>query len=572
MAVLSVVFAVIAILVPGPGFGTPPATKTIMIPMRDEVELSTDLYFPDDTATDPWPVVLVRTPYNKEKLRKYGRYFSGHGYAVAIQDVRGQYDSEGEFELWINEKDDGYDTIEWLAKQKWCDGKIGMAGGSYNGWVQFIAAIAKPPHLVTIIPVVPMTEPFFYHVYPGGMFHMTQHARALPLFGGKHSGNAPAGRLVRDWRNQLDHLPVIDLDKKIFGGEREDWRQHLRHNTNDSYWDRSNYLERLEQVNLPVFLVGGWIDFAGIATKASYQHLKNSKNEHIKLMIGPWAHQTIGSARMADIYFGEAAAVDVFALYREWFDFWLKGIDNGIVEEPLVQVFGIGLGRWLKADTYPLPKTSYRRFFLTSEEGANTLNGDGKLRLQEPPSGDHFDGYTYDPGDPTPSLFFDAASSYGGRVSRRQDILVYQTEPLQESLMVVGPVSAELYASSSAKDTDWVVYWRMIDEGSGEQRLIGRGTLRARFRNSSRNPEPLESGKIYKYTLDLWHVGVLIPKGWRIRMEVASACFPEFSRNLNTGGNNETETEYIAARQRIHHSREYPSCLVLPVVDPEKHQ
>ncbi|MCP4654209.1 MAG: CocE/NonD family hydrolase, partial [bacterium] len=199
------------------------------------------------------------------------------------------------------------------------------------------------------------------------------------------------------------------------------------------------------------------------------------------LMIGPWAHQTIGSARTSDFYFGEAAAVDVFALYREWFDFWLKGIDNDIIEEPLVQVFAIGLGRWLKADTYPLPKTSYLRFFLASKEGANTLNGDGKLQLQKPLAGDHFDSYTYDPGEPTPSLFYGAASSYDSLVNHRKDVLVYQTEPLEDSLMVVGPVSAELYASSSAKDTDWVVYWRMIDEESGEKRLIGRGTLRARF-------------------------------------------------------------------------------------------
>jgi len=482
------------------------------------------------------------------------------------------FDSEGEFELWVNEKQDGYDAVEWLAEQEWCTGKIGMIGGSYGGWAQLAAAVERPPQLVTIIPKVTMANPFYNHVYPYGMFHLTQHLQALAIFGKLHSPD-PSGRsLDRDWKNQLDHLPVMDLDKRILGKENGHWREHLKHNTMDSYWEKAGVLEELEELDLPVFIQGGWFDFGGIGTKLSYLHLKKSKNKHIKLIIGPWSHRLEGTGRVGEHDFGEQAETDLFDLARRWFDFWLKGIDNGIIEEPLVQIFATGQNRWLEADTYPLPKTTFLKFHLASDKGANTLHGDGRLQLMNPSSGSQFDSYAYDPGNPTASLWFEVMGSYEEVVSSRDDILVYQTEPLEESLMVAGPVSAKLYASSSAEDTDWVVYWRMVEEGSGTQYPMGRGTLRARFRNSPRNPELLEQDKIYEYTIDLWHTSIVVPEGCRIRVEVASACFPPFSRNLNTGGNNETETEYVTAQQRIYHTEEYPSHLLLPVVNLDDYE
>jgi putative CocE/NonD family hydrolase len=540
--------------------------KTLMVPMRDGIELATDLYFPEEGA-GPWPAVLVRTSYDKTAEKKYSGYFSRSGYVVAVQDVRGMFDSEGEFELWVNEREDGYDAVEWLAAQEWCTGKVGMIGGSYGGWVQLAAAVEKPPHLVTIVPKVTMADPFFNDVYPYGMFHLTQHLQALAIFESLGSRKGSGLSLDPDWKSQLDHLPAIDLDEKALGGRNKYWRRHIEHNTRDSYWERSSFLEKLESLDIPVFIQGGWFDFGGIGTKLSYLHLKASKNKHVKLIIGPWSHRLEGTGQVGGHNFGEQAEVDLLELSLGWFDFWLKGKDNGIVEEPLVQIFATGQNRWLKANTYPLPKTIFLRFYLTSEQGANTLDGDGRLQLSKPSSDSQSDSYVYDPGHPTPSLWFDAMGSYQMLVSSREDILVYQTEPLEESLMVAGPVSAKLYASSSAKDTDWVVYWRMADDSSGVQYPMGRGTLRARYRNSPSNPELLEKDSIYGYTIDLWHMGMFLPKGCRIRVEVTSACFPDFSRNLNTGGNNETETEYKTASQRIYHTEEYPSHLILPVVN-----
>jgi len=535
-----------------------PGTKTAMIPMRDGIKLATDLYFPEQ-GDGPYPVVLVRTAYSKKAEGRYGRYFAKRDYIVAIQDIRGTSDSEGDFELWANERQDGYDMVEWLAKQEWCTGKIGMIGGSYGGWVQLAAAAEKPPHLVTIIPKVTMADPFFNHVYPFGMFHLTQHLQVISLFESKYIRGRSGPTLPAGWPSRLDFLPVIDLDKELFGEENERWRRHLQHGTCDDYWNRSNILEELKEMDLPVFLQGGWFDFGGIGTKLSYLGLKESRNKYIKLIIGPWSHRLEGTGQVGGHDFGEEAEVDLMRLARKWFDYWLKGIDNGIFEEPLVQIFATGQNCWLAADTYPLPKTTLLKFYLTSEKEANTLGGDGKLRLEETSSGSNFDTYVYDPGDPTPSLWFDARGTYDSLVRSRQDILVYQTEPLEDSLMVAGPVTARLYAATSGKDTDWVVYWRIVGEDGKTQYPMGRGTLRARFRNSPHNPELPEPHEIYEYRLDLWHTGIFLPAGNRIRLEIASACFPSFSRNLNTGGNNETETEYVTATQKIYHTEEYPS-------------
>jgi putative CocE/NonD family hydrolase len=283
------------------------------------------------------------------------------------------------------------------------------------------------------------------------------------------------------------------------------------------------------------------------------------------LLIGPWLHS--GEVPPGDDFdWGPEAEVDFMPLFLRWFDAWLLGADNGTLEDPMVKVFAIGPNRWLEADSYPLRGTSQVKLFLTSAGGANTSGGDGALHFHEPDASPEYDSYVYDPADPTPSLWYEELAGYDATVRSREDILVYETEPLTDSLLVMGPVSLRLYASSSAKDTDWVAYWRIIDE-QGEQVPMGRGTLRARFRNSPRHPELLREHQIYEYTLDLWHMGMLIEKGWRIRLEIASACFPAFSRNLNTGGGNETETEYVTAEQRVFHSHSYSSHLLLPVVD-----
>jgi len=445
--------------------------------------------------------------------------------------------------------------------------------------VQFAAAILKPPHLVTMIPNIAPAMPFGNMPYEGGVLVMGGDIRWIDIVENAKTA-ADMGKKVqevftRDWDSLLNYLPVIDLDKKILGKENSYWRKWIQHNSDDSYWVKVNYLEQLKELNIPVFLQSGWYDGGNRGTKLAYSALKQSKNKNIKMIMGPWVHSDQASRYLYGQDMGEAAAIDLMDIYKRWFDFWLKDEDNGILKEPLVQVFDMGPNNWLEADTYPLPNTSFTKFYLTSENGANTSQGDGQLQLQEPSSKKQFDSYTYDPGDPSPCFYAHlkkrASEQYNNLVASRKDILVYQTAPFDQPLTIAGPVSAVLYASSSAKDTDWCVTVYGIAE-SGDIYPIGMtwGVLRARFRNSMHTPELLKKDEIYKYNIDLSHTGITFTKGERIRLEISSASFPEYSRNLNTGGHNEMETEYVTANQRLYHTIRYPSHLLLPVFKGEK--
>jgi len=549
--------------------------KTIKIPMRDEIRLSTDIYFPEGDKSK-YPVILVRTPYKKEMEEFKGTYFSQRGYIVAIQDVRGRFGSEGEWEPFVNEADDGYDTVEWLAEQEWCDGKVGMIGASYVGWVQFWAAAQKPPHLTTIIPNVVPPDPFYNIPYEYGSFFITGSIVWAEIVETEATadltGMAMSRISDRKYEDILNSLPVIDIDKKIFGKESPYWRKWIKHNVNDSYWDRANYLEKLKDLDIPVFLQSGWFDNDGIGSKLAYAELKKSKNKNIKLILGPWGHTDQATSIVRGHEVGEEALIDLQTLYLRWFDYWLKGIENGIVDEPLVQLYVLNSKKWLKADTYPLPQTEFTKFYFNSSEGANTLNGDGKLQREIPRGDRKYDQYIYDPGDPTPAPTFrfrmNGRKGYDKITGSRRDILIYQTDPLAEPLTIAGPVSAVLYASSSVVDTDWFAEVRCVTS-DGDIIPLARGTIRARFRKSTKNPQLLEKNKIYEYTIDLWQTGITFQKGSRIRIEITSAFFPIFSRNLNTGGHNEIETAYIKANQKIYHSKEFPSHLLLPVVKME---
>jgi putative CocE/NonD family hydrolase len=413
-----------------------------------------------------------------------------------------------------------------------------------------------------------MGDPFFNHVYPQGVFALT-HVRAIAQCE-QYAGLSAPAELPDDWRTRLSHLPVIDLDREVFGRRNDQWREHLQHPVCDAYWERTDVLEGLEDVDIPVFLQGGWFDFGGIGTKQAYAHLSRSDSPHLRLLIGPWLHS--GRVPPGETFdWGPDAGRDPMPTFLRWFDAWLRGTDDNLRHEPPVQVFAIGPNRWLEAETYPLPRTSWIKFFLGSGGSASIRSGRGRLSLQQPADGPAFDSYVYDPGDPTPSLWYERLASYESAISDRDDLLIYESDPLAESIMVMGPITAHLHAASSARDTDWIVYWRIIDE-EGRMLPMGRGMLRARFRKSASEPRFLVEDQVYEYAIDLWHMGIRIDRGWRIRLEIASACFPSLSRNLNTGGRNEMDVEFVSARQRVFHSPEHPSHLALPVIDLDEYR
>jgi putative CocE/NonD family hydrolase len=608
----------------------------VRVAMRDGVKLATDIFHPEAPVASEaktsgakaaageskHPVILVRTPYKKEFNRLTGMYYGRRGYVVAIQDCRGRFSSEGVWEPFVNEAKDGYDTIEWLATQPWCNGKVGMVGGSYVGWVQWWAAGEKPPHLVTIIPNVSPPDPFYNIPYEYGAFFLWGAIWWADVLETGATADLSGEKLrtvtQKKYHKLLKKLPVIELDKVVLGKENPYWRKWIEHPTDDSYWQRGNFHQRLDGVNIPVFHQSGWFDGDGIGSKLNYLRMASLGHANQKLTLGPWGHTDVATRTYGTRDFGPQALRDLPRDYLRWFDYWLKGVDNGVLKEPLVSLFVMNANRWLHGPKYPLPETRFEKWYLTSAGKANTSQGDGRLTRQPPPNDSPPDRYSYDPGDPTPdpdvleeeeekaaakndddkaedtnkdAAKQDAAKKEAAKtdVARtdgekkapeknrreeltksRRDILVYVTEPFAGPYTFAGPVSAVLYAASSAKDTDWFMRLMTVDP-KGKVFPLVAGKIRARFRQSMSTPSFLEPGKVYEYSLDLWQTGITVPKGHRLRVEVASAAFPVFSRNLNSGGHNEKDTTFVTAEQTVHHGARYPSHVVLPMI-PEQAQ
>jgi len=560
--------------------------KSVAVPMRDGVKLVTDIYRPQ--GLEKAPVILVRTPYKKEMTELQARFYARRGYIYAVQDCRGRFGSGGVWEPFVNEAKDGYDTIEWLAKQPFSDGKVGMIGGSYLGWVQWWAASEHPPHLVTIIPNVAPPDPFYNVPYEYGAFFLQGAIWWADILESEATADISGVALSKigekKYSQLLRTLPVIDLDKSILGKENPYWRKWIQHPSNDEYWKPANFLDRLKEVNIPVFHQSGWFDGDGIGTKLNYLKMESYKHSSQKLTLGPWGHTDTAGRMIGDHDFGEKAIIDLQRDYLRWFDHWLKGVDNGIQKEPLVSLFVMGSNKWLHGQTYPLEVTKPQKLYLSSSGNANTAKGDGHLAFDQPSSNAQPDHFAYDPGDPTPDPRAyeeseenakktrsieerkkEARAYHQKTIDERKDILVYATDPLAKPLTFAGPISAVLYAASSARDTDWFISLSEVDK-DGKIFPLAIGKIRARFRKSMSAPQLLKPGEVNEYTLDLWHTGITIPAGSRLRIEVASALFPFFSRNLNTGGHNETETQYVTAQQTIYHSQKYPSHILLPVI------
>lgn len=541
------------------------------VPMRDGLKLATDLYLPVGAAKAP--VILVRTPYKKENWALQGRYYARRGYAVAVEDVRGRFASPGVWEPFLHEAKDGYDAVEWVARQTWSSGKVGMIGASYVGWVQLAAASLHPPHLAALIPNVSPPDPFHNLPFESGALWLQGAIQWSNRVDSNEtadlSGATEAGIEKKDWNALLKPLPVSSADKAVLGKELAYWAQWMAHPVPDRYWADAMFSPKLKNIGIPVFHQSGWFDGDGVGTKLNYLAVAASGRGNQKLTVGPWDHTDTASRLVNNRDYGAEADVDLQREYLRWFDHWLKGIENGVMQEPRVSLFLMGENRWLHGDSYPLPQTQYQKLYLTSGGHANTSSGDGQLSFQAARADQPADRYVYDPGDPTPE------PDQAGREkteAERKDILVYTSAPFEKPYTIAGPVSAVLYAATSARDTDWFVHVVELDEEGKPLVLWSNGSgghIRARYRKSLAKPELLQPGKVYRYEIDLWHTGVTIAAGHRLRVEVSSAAFPLFERNLNTGGSNETETKYVAARQTVYHDVGRASYVLLPMI-PER--
>lgn len=552
----------------------------IRTPMRDGITLSSDIILP--AGEGPFPAILLRTPYDNSEPRylDMGRYFAGRGYAFVVQDVRGRGDSDGEWHPFIKEQDDGYDTVEWIAGQPWCTGKVGMMGGSYAAHVQWMAAKLNPPHLTamssTASPGKWMEDglPYRNGVLSLEMFawmYMT-HGRSMQLSVAAYEGvgDDPLGM---NWAQLLRQLPLSQLDE-LTGFYSPMWREWLAHPDLTDYWYQLRLDNQFNTLNIPMLHITGWFDDCMIGTVYNYEHMlaESPAKDDQYMVIGPWDHHGTREPQRK-LYgedFGSDALMDVLDLQARFFDRYLKGAAT--FDQPKVSLFALGENRWVNQNEWALANSTMKGFYLDAATNGKTLNGDGRL-AQTFASGSPGDSYVYDPADPTPAWVNHDTKwspqdlSLDQRfVQGREDVLVYTSDALTQPLEIAGTPAAMLYLSSDALDTDFFVTLTDVYP-DGRAVRIAWGALRARYRETPQEAKLMIPGEIYSIRIELAPVLNVFQAGHQIRLDIRSACFPLYDRNPNTGHAIGADTEMQPATQTLYHSQQYPSCLLLPVVE-----
>ena len=565
------------------------------VTMRDGTTLYADVYRPDRPG--PFPVLLQRTPYDKASpgsaLELDPLKAAKRGYAVVIQDTRGRHTSEGEFYCFRDEINDGYDTVEWAASQPWSSGKVGMYGASYVGATQWLTAVSEPPHLAVIVPNVTASN---YHegwVYQGGAFELgfnvswTLGSLALGNFENISSAkNLPEDRQQRlveaidSMESSFRASPLVEFPH-LKGGLADYFYDWIAHPDYDEYWKKLCIEESHSKVTAPALNIGGWYDiflggtirnYLGMREKGATEEARRGQ----KLIIGPWQHSSRGSSLVGSHYFGlaaDAGSLDLDGIHFKWFDYWLKGENNGILDEPPVRIFVMGDNVWRDEQEWPLARARPTDYYFHSQGQANSLHGNGTIST-EAPGEEPADVFLYNPANPVPtrggplccdSYFVANGASEQREIEARDDVLVYTTPPLEREVEVTGPVTVTLWAATSATDTDFTA--KLVDVcEDGCARNLTDGIIRARYRDSTASPTLVEPGKAYRYTIDLWATSNVFKAGHRIRVEISSSNFPRFDRNTNTGNIIAQDTETKPALQTVLHNAQHPSHINLPII------
>ena len=582
--------------------------KSRMIPMRDNIRLSTDLYVPKNKE-GKLPVILIRTPYNKNAFRNkekkhIAHFFSSQGYIVAVQDCRGKFESEGIYSPPAgNEANDGYDTVDWLTKQDWSNGKVGTFGCSYPGETQMVQAPLMHPGLAAMIPQaaggVIGAANGRYNYWAGFKGGVLDHAASISWYfraAHKYSYKPPPGLTdteilnIREFFNpavtklpdidleQLNwYLPLIDVMNEA-GAPPNDWVDLITKDFGDSWWhDVMGFYNGNEKFNTPAIHMSSWYDFSVEETLFASNYFREnavskSATENQFVIIAPTGHCDFDGAdentQVGELYIGDAR-FDYLGTYLKWFDYWLKAQENSVTDMPKVQYYTMGKNQWQSADAWPLPETKFAKYYLHSNGSANSRYGNGRLSLK-PPKNELPDIYIYDPGNPVPTLGGSRSEPPGAfdqaTVEIRNDVLVYSTPILKKGIEITGPITLIIYISSSAKDTDFTA--KLVDVyPDGKAYNIQDTIFRSRYRDGFTKKVWMKEDEVYKIQLNLNAASNYFASGHIIRLQVSSSNFPMYERNLNTGGNNYDETEWIVAENTIHHSKEYPSHIILPIIE-----
>jgi putative CocE/NonD family hydrolase len=574
---------------PRPLPGLPGVTLERNVParMRDGVTLSADVYRP--AAEGPFPVILMRLPYDKTSAENIAyadpSWYARHGYIVVVQDTRGRFASEGEFIPFMHEAEDGYDTIEWAARLPGANGRVGMYGFSYAGATQLLPATLRPPSLVTICPGLTGSQYYEGWTYNQGALALAfAMSWATQLAGGDalRAKDDEAGRALAavfgsiqgwNWYQPLTEFPPL---QGPFGAYFLDW---LAHPTYDDYWRRWSIDEDYSRLTVPALHMGGWYDVFLSGSVRNYLGLRGEAGDHAaragqKLLIGPWMHIPWAPVNLGAVGC-EPSTVD--DLQVRWFDQFLKGKETGVLDAP-VSLYVMGAETWRDYPDWPPPESRPQRWYLHSGGRANSRFGDGALSREAP--GDEWpDRFTYNAVAPQMSLgghscCFGFVAPMGPADQRAaeefNDVLVYTSEPMQRPIELIGDVSVTLHAASSARDTDWTA--RLCEVfPDGRSINLQEGIVRARYRESLSEPSFIEPDHVYRYTIPLGPVGSRIAAGHRLRLTISSSDFPQWDRNLNTGGDlyGEGPSAAVTAAQTVLHDAAHASYVTLPVVAVE---
>ncbi len=588
--------------------------------MRDGVHLATDIYRPTlngQIVEDKLPVILLRTPYNKEHRAGDAGYLVSHGYVVVMQDVRGRYKSEGHWLALRTDPEDGYDTAQWIGSQPWCDGSIGTIGTSYEGATQHALAIAGAPYVKAMVPRNAMSDIGEYGVRHNGAFELRFFNWVFTLgvaigtpdemAAARRAASDPAAaraliEMGNDVRQYARNLPLRPGTTPLkFAPDYEKWLiEAMSHGDDDAFWKNSgpSVVDHLaEYKDIPEYHTTGWYDSWGLqVANLNFEELTKTKHSLQRIIIGPWIHSSESLTYAGEAQFTDDAALDVSALQLRWFDHFLKGIDNGVDREPTVRIYVMGGGdahktlqgrifvggHWRDEREWPLARTVFTPYYL---HGAGLLSP-GK------PASDAPITYQFDPKNPVPTLggnissqgalMFQGAADQRCRadfwlctdtrpLSSRNDVVVFQTPPLTEDVEVTGPLVVKLWASSDALDTDFTaklvdVYPPNSDFPNGVDLNIADSIVRARYRNSLEKPELLKPGQPYEFTIQMYPTSLVFKRGHRIRVDISSSNFPRFDVNPNTGEplNDNRRTEI--AHNTIYLDSDHPSRIILPII------
>jgi uncharacterized protein len=529
----------------------------VRIPLRDGVTLAADVVLP---AGRPAPAVVMRTPYGRSGERQSARAepYAKAGYAFVIVDVRGRGDSDGEFEPYRNDGPDGADVIGWIAAQDWCDGKVATFGGSYPSRIQWLTALHQPPALAAMVCLVTPSDPFVE--WPTGVpdlmhihwFRMTD-GRAM-----QYTGDT-------DWMKVYAHRPLETLDEAA-GFVSANWREEVRHTTLDDWWEPVRYQHRIGEIDVPVLHISGWYDDEEIGTPANFAAMTAAGRAGQRLLMGPWGHAVNTTRQLGDVDFGPDALIDLDAYVLAFLDEHVRGNSPKQAAAP-VRIFVMGADEWRDETAWPPAGAATHVFHLASDGRANSRFGDGRLQ-REPVAGPQPpDEWRHDPDRPVPFITGEGSGQIGGPddylgVEGRGDVLVYSTEPLTEPLELIGPVTLVAHVATSAADTDITAKLIDVHPNGFAQRLCD-GLVRLRYRNGMSRAEPVTPGEVYEVRVVMWDTCVRLEAGHRVRVEVASSAFPKYDVNLGTGGDMFSETEGVPATNRLWHSADRPSRLIV---------